>query len=300
MSMGQNYEPVLIYGKDWVKSLLTKHQTWPAGSRFFYASMCTYLLSAIVTRITGVTVAQYLDEKLFSKLGISNFYWEEDGMGRNTGGWGLHISTEDMARFGQFLLDNGTVDGASLLSENWIQMATSFQIETAPDYPLSKTENRNGYGYQFWLCSHDAYRASGLYGQLCMVQPVNGLVLSVTSAAGINLTSFIMALMSQVNSKKLIFMDNEFLLDFVMLEFFEDTYNKLFLKLSLSRRGKVYELRAARHSWQPFQSNFYKFSPFDRLNYATDQVPGYKSGTSFASFAWLDECTLEIMMRYTD
>ncbi len=143
-------------------------------------------------------MAQYLDEKLFSKLGISNFYWEEDGMGRNTGGWGLHISTEDMARFGQFLLDNGTVDGASLLSENWIQMATSFQIETAPDYPLSKTENRNGYGYQFWLCSHDAYRASGLYGQLCMVQPVNGLVLSVTSAAGINLTSFIMALMSLI------------------------------------------------------------------------------------------------------
>lgn len=120
MSMGQNYEPVLSCKKDWVHSLMSKRQSWPGGSRYFYASMCTYLLSAVVTRITGKTAAAYLDEKLFSKLGISQYYWEEDRMGRNTGGWGLHIGTEDMARFGQFLLDKGTVNGKSLLSEEWI------------------------------------------------------------------------------------------------------------------------------------------------------------------------------------
>lgn len=363
MSMGQNYEPLLVRGTDWVRSLLAKRQSWPAGSRFYYASMCTYLLSAVVTRITGKTAAGFLEEKLFSKLGIQDYYWEEDGMGRNTGGWGLHISTQDMARFGQFVLDRGWVNGESLLSEDWIDMATSLQIETSPWYPAGRTENRQGYGYQFWMCTHGAFRASGLYGQLCMIQPDNRLVLAVTSAAGgsqpildaffeamdtgdgtgrdgvsgdadgtgrdgisgdapsrepfvpgaavsprhcimpsvgIPPAPYIQSIIRQINSRKLPFMDNEFCMEHIMLEFYGEPPHGPLLRLALCRRRKTYMLEAAYQCWNPFHGSFHLFSPFDRLEYATDQVKGYTPGTGYASYAWPDECTLEVTARHTD
>ncbi len=334
MAMGANAEPYLEPGTDWVPRLMMKPLSWPNGQKYFYASMCTYLLSAILTQITGKSACDFLREKILSKLGITNCYWEEDRCGRSTGGWGMHISTEDMAKFGQFILDKGVINGEQILSSEWIDMATSVQIETAPVYSKSRTENCQGYGFQFWMCTHDAVRASGLYGQLCMIQPKNNLVVSITSAAGgsqaildcffeamdckevpkqfqqmpaleiktasgIAKTTAIHHLQDRCSKYSMNFEKNESYLDSISLDFYtENEQNKL--KLTVSRRGMDYTLIAGENIWNGFTENFHRFSPYDRLEYATDQVTGFIPGTGFASYGWVDECTLQIKMRHSD
>lgn len=334
MAMGENAEPYLEPDSDWVPRLLSKPLSWPNGTKYFYASMCTYLLSAIITQLTGSTACDFLRKNIFSKLGIKNCYWEEDRYGRNTGGWGLHISTEDMAKFGQFILNKGKINDEQILSVQWIDMATSLQIETATVYPASRIENCQGYGYQFWLCTHDAFRASGLYGQLCMIQPKNQLVLSVTSSAGGSqaildcffealdtqtipktmcnfpvfeitpaattfLTKPIELLQEKLRKQTLSFKANEACLDSIYLDFFMKDSKKI-LKLCLTRHKETFTLLAGENIWHSFFENFHRFSPYDRLEYATDQVSGFTSGIGYASYGWLDECTLQIRMRHSD
>ena len=95
------------------------------------------------------------------------------------------------------------------------------------------------------------------------------------------------------------FEKNESYLDSISLDFYtENEQNKL--KLTVSRRGMDYTLIAGENIWNGFTENFHRFSPYDRLEYATDQVTGFIPGTGFASYGWVDECTLQIKMRHSD
>lgn len=77
------------------------------GERFAYDSIDTYLLSAIVQRVTGMKMMDYLKQRLFLPLGITEAYWEESPEGINSGGWGLYLQPESLAKFGQLLLNKG-------------------------------------------------------------------------------------------------------------------------------------------------------------------------------------------------
>ncbi len=98
--------------------------------------------------------------------------------GINTGGWGLKIKTEDIARFGQMYLQKGVWNGKPLLPEAWVAEATSFKISNG-DNPES--DWNQGYCYQFWRCRHNTYRGDGAFGQYCVVMPDQDAVLAITS-----------------------------------------------------------------------------------------------------------------------
>jgi CubicO group peptidase (beta-lactamase class C family) len=164
---------------DWAKHALAQPFEFEPGARFVYNSGATYLLSAIVQRITGQTVLDYLTPRIFEPLGITGATWEQSPQGISIGGWGLSILTEDIAKFGQLYLQQGQWDGAQLVPAAWISQATSRQIsnEETSDQP----DWMQGYGFQFWQCRFGAFRGDGKDGQFCIVMPEQDAVVVLTA-----------------------------------------------------------------------------------------------------------------------
>jgi len=161
---------------------LSGHIKDKPGLTFRYSSIATFMLSAALTRLTGQTVREYLRPRLFEPLGIDNLYWRTDEKTAATvGGFGLNINTEGIAKFGQFLLQKGMWQGKQLVSQAWVEEATSKQICNDND---GKGEGDwvQGYGYQFWRCVPEGvYRGDGMYGQFCVVVPSENIVIAGTS-----------------------------------------------------------------------------------------------------------------------
>lgn len=165
--------------ENWVRAFLALPVEDEPGTNFVYNSGASYMLSAIVQKVSGMKLIDYLRPRLFDPLGIENPTWETSPQGINSGGWGLKIKTEDIARFGQMYLQKGQWRGRQILPEAWVKEATSFQVpnqanQTNPDW-------QQGYGYQFWRCRHNAYRGDGAFGQYCIVMPDQDAVLAITS-----------------------------------------------------------------------------------------------------------------------
>jgi len=159
------------------------------GSKWEYNSMNTYLLSEIVQKLTGMKTSEYLNVKLFRPLGINHWEWEESADGVTAGGWGLYATTETLAKFGQFLLQKGMWNGSQLLNASWIEDLSSCQILQRDPEKLSakereefaRNESRQGYGYQVWRCTHNAYRVDGAHAQFSIVIPEKNAVIAVTA-----------------------------------------------------------------------------------------------------------------------
>jgi len=186
MSVGQDPDPSSRVPGDslWVKSFLETPILNEPGTVFLYNSMATYMLSAIVTRVTGEKVIDYLKPRLFDPLNITGVDWETDPSGANVGGWGFRVKTEDMAKFGQLLLQKGMWNGQQVLSAKWIDEATSSKILQSPDVPQEKRVTNDwlqGYCYQFWRTRHNSFRADGAFGQYILVLPEKDAVIAITS-----------------------------------------------------------------------------------------------------------------------
>ncbi len=166
---------------DWVKGFFAVPVLHKPGTHFLYNTGATYMLSAIVQKMTGLKLVDYLQPRLFAPLGIENPRWQESPQGINTGGFGLNVRTEDIARFGQLYLQKGRWGTDRILPEAWVEEATSFHISNDDD-PAS--DWNQGYGYQFWRCRHGAYRGDGAFGQYCIVMPDQDAVLAITSGLG--------------------------------------------------------------------------------------------------------------------
>lgn len=168
-------------GGNWVRAFLSLPVEFAPGTHFVYNSGATYMLSAIVQKRTGQTVLEYLKPRLFAPLGIRGMTWETSPQGINTGGWGLKLRTEDLAKFGLLYLNKGLWKGRRVLPEGWVEDATSAHsdnsMRTDPDWA-------QGYCYQFWRCRYGAFRGDGAYGQFCVVLPEQDAVVIMTSGAG--------------------------------------------------------------------------------------------------------------------
>ena len=147
------------------------------GTHFVYNSGASYMLAAIVQKLTGQTLVEYLTPRLFDPLGIAGTTWESHPNGVNFGGWGLNLKTEDVARFGQLYLQKGQWNGRQLIPAAWVEEATSKQVSNGDNPESDWTQ---GYGYQFWRCRHNIYRGDGAFGQYCIVMPDQDAVLAIT------------------------------------------------------------------------------------------------------------------------
>ncbi len=164
--------------QDWVRVFLSLPVEHQPGSRFIYNSGATYMLSAIIQKVTGDRLIEYLKPRLFAPLGITSMTWETCPKGINTGGWGLSVRTEDVARFGQLYLQRGVWQGRRVVPEEWVAQATAKQVSNGSD---PNSDWAQGYGFQFWRCRHNAYRGDGAFGQFCIVMPDQDAVIAITS-----------------------------------------------------------------------------------------------------------------------
>lgn len=188
MTTGMNTDP--IFGaraaKDWPKTFLSSPVENKPGSVFKYNNMATFMLSAIVQKATGEKLVDYLKPRLFDPLGVTNYKWDDTPDGYTLGAIGLKITSHDMAKFGQLMLQKGNWQGKQLVPSSWVEAATIFQIQgNAPENPTPKEFNdwEQGYGYQFWLGREKSYRADGLGGQFIIVLPEKDAVVVLTAAA---------------------------------------------------------------------------------------------------------------------
>jgi len=166
---------------NWVKAFLALEVEHEPGTFFVYNSGASFMLSAIVQKLTGMKLIDYLRPRLFDPLGIRGATWETAPGGINMGGWGLKIKTEDIARFGQLYLQKGIWRGQRILPEAWVEEATRKQVPNGDD---PNSDWNQGYGYQFWRCRHNIYRGDGAFGQYCIVMPEQNAVLAINSGVG--------------------------------------------------------------------------------------------------------------------
>ena len=161
-----------------MKNFLARPVSHKPGTFFFYNTPASYMLSAIVQKVTGQAVVDYLKPRLFDPLGIENPTWDASKQGVSMGGFGLNVRTEDIARFGQLYLQKGQWQGKQLVPAAWVETATSRQMSNGSS-PTSDWEQ--GYGYQFWRSRHGFYRGDGAHGQFCLILPQYDAVIAITS-----------------------------------------------------------------------------------------------------------------------
>ena len=159
------------------------------GSRFLYDNTCTFLASAMFTKVTGQKMRDYLLDRLFRPLGIADPEWLESDDGYTIAATGLSLATSELALFGRFLLQRGNWEGRQLVSAAWIDRATRTQVSTRagnPDYDV-------GYGYQFWICRYGAYRCDGKDGQYVIIFPGLEAVVTINANQEKNAESILRA-----------------------------------------------------------------------------------------------------------
>ncbi len=178
MNTGHQSEPPRKADEAWAKTFLAHPVPFKPGTHFLYNTPATYMQSAAVQKATGKTLLEYLTPRLFEPLGIENPTWESSPQGISTGGYGLSVRTEDIAKFGQLYLQKGQWNGKQLVPSEWVAEATARQTSNGSN---PKSDWDQGYGYQFWRSRHGAYRGDGAFGQYCIVLPEQDTVIAITS-----------------------------------------------------------------------------------------------------------------------
>ncbi|MFZ2643607.1 MAG: serine hydrolase, partial [Verrucomicrobiia bacterium] len=187
MAVGHAKDPTfeVVKHENWAKAFFD----WPIphapGTKFVYNSAATYMCSAIVQKLTGQKIIAYLKPRLFDPLGVEGPTWETCPRGICTGGWGLSIQTEGLAKFGQLYLQKGRWKDRQILPAKWVEEATTFKIQqplpAKPARPNAQNDWLQGYCYQFWRAQHNAYRGDGAFGQFTIVMPDQDAVVVMTS-----------------------------------------------------------------------------------------------------------------------
>ncbi|OIB01862.1 hypothetical protein AK95_02900 [Paenibacillus sp. LC231] len=170
--------------RDIVFEYLHTPPSHPPGTVFAYDTTGTHTLCAILQRVTGTTVHDYLDDRLFQPLGMQDIEWETCPLGINQGGSGAYCTTEDLAKFGQLYLQDGLWNGIRILPEGWVELSTSKIVDNSSAGIL--LEGRSGYGYQFWRARRQAYCAFGAGGQFVLVIPDHDAVFVSTANTMLN------------------------------------------------------------------------------------------------------------------
>jgi CubicO group peptidase (beta-lactamase class C family) len=182
MTCGHETEAKVIDNEPTVKQFLAHPVPYEPGTHFQYNTFGSYVLSSIVTKVTGQTELEYLNSRLFEPLGIEKPRWDSSAEGVSIGGHGLYLHTEDIAKLGQLYLQKGKWNGKQLISSKWVALASAKKIDNeheshkdiGPDWI-------QGYCFQFWRCQHNAYRADGAGGQFIVVMPDQDIVVAITA-----------------------------------------------------------------------------------------------------------------------
>ena len=169
---------------EWIQQFFATPVVHTPGTAFYYNSAGSSLLGAIVRKLTGQGLIEYMTPRLFDPIGIdaANLKWLRHADGLENGGGGLFATTEDNARLALLYLRQGAWDGRQVLSREWIRAATSHQISSQEDPGIP--DCKLGYGFQLWMCRpRGVYRFDGAFGQYAIVFPELDMVVAINETA---------------------------------------------------------------------------------------------------------------------
>lgn len=164
---------------DPIGSFLRLEPDQEPGSVFCYNQGCTLTQSALVQKVTGLPLHEYLRPRLFDPLGIGPIEWLTLGE-YDQGFSGLHITPDAVARLGLTILNGGVYGDQRLLTQEWTDEAMSVQVMQGPGGNVDWSQ---GYGFQMWRSRH-GWRGDGAFGQLCLV--IRDLDLVVAACAQVD------------------------------------------------------------------------------------------------------------------
>lgn len=166
--------------KNWVESFFTTIPDHKPGTIFNYDTSSTHTLCALVEKLTGKKLLEYLREKCLDEIGFSKeAYIIPDPFGVSMGGSGLMALPMDMMRLGMLIMNHGRWNDKQLIPEEYLNEATALQVPTIAKGPIP--EESQGYGYQFWKLSRDGYVMYGMGGQLVICLPKYQLICVTTA-----------------------------------------------------------------------------------------------------------------------
>lgn len=188
LCMGCGMDTMPRPSKDWIREFLATPVNHVPGTTFMYNSTGSTFLGAIVRKLTGLGLHDYLKPRLFDKIGIDaeNLRWITMPDGMEIGGGGLFATTEDNLRLMKLYADGGVWEGERILAEDYVKLATSKQNDSATERAVNPPAEDNfvGYGFQIWMCRpKGVYRADGAMGQFTIVFPERDMLLAITENA---------------------------------------------------------------------------------------------------------------------
>ncbi len=167
--------------KTWVKDFINTKQGYAPGEGWSYISENTYCVGAMVSRAAGMKLTEYLKPRLYEPLGIESCQWERDYQGQETGGWGLFLKTEDLAKIALCYLNKGVFEGKQVIPADWIEIATQNHVA---DIGTENGAPADGYGYFIWGCSsacgENTYRFDGMFSQFAYIFGAKDAVVIMT------------------------------------------------------------------------------------------------------------------------
>lgn len=163
--------------KNWVKSFFTTPPSHRSGQVFLYDTSSSHTLAALVKKLTGKGVLDYLREKCLDKIGFSReAYILLDPFGSEMGGSGLMAFSKDLLKVGRYCMD--TIQKGSDAFADYLREAVSFQVPTL--HAGQTVDEQQGYGYQFWRI-RNGFAMYGLGGQYVLFYPQLDMVFVITA-----------------------------------------------------------------------------------------------------------------------
>ncbi len=170
MRSGKSVSIFLDRTKDrWFKDIMNSPWVSEPGTEFLYISENMYLLCCIIHKVTGMSVMEYLKPRLFEPLGFSHPFWETCPRGIEAGGWGLMITTEDLAKFTYCYSCGGKFNGKQVIPEKWVEESVKYHADNSASN--QDRDCKRGYGYCFWRNDgyEKSFRADGMFSQFGIV-----------------------------------------------------------------------------------------------------------------------------------
>ena len=162
----------------------------PCGQEFRYDSFGTYMLSALVSKLTGKSVVDFLQDKLFAPLNIKTPFYVKDSLGISIGYTGMRMRLRDLAKVGLTFLNGGRWEGQQLIPEAWLKEAMQAHIST--ENCSTGVDWQQGYCYQFWKGRHNTTRLCGAFGQMCVIMPDYDAIFVIQSGFDNDYLSYIL------------------------------------------------------------------------------------------------------------
>jgi CubicO group peptidase (beta-lactamase class C family) len=172
---------------NWIKTTIELPLLFDPGTKFYYNTFQTHLLSAIITKASNMSTLEFANKFLIKPLGISVHQWEQDPQGYYFGGNSMFFTPRNMARLGYLYLHGGNIEGNQIVPAQWVQESlTNFTGFT--DNAWGDLKNYN-YGYLWWLGELKGYKvffALGHGGQYIMNFPALDMIIVTTSESRVD------------------------------------------------------------------------------------------------------------------